>query len=142
MRRGIFVSGLMFLVAGSCLAAPAPPPVKVITTTDRRFQADVVDASNNKLMMVVFTAPWCLPCGGVVGQLTAAAERRGFGIATMDADANSVIPDRFKVSSLPVTIAYRDKMPIGSHIGPFDRDSMDSFFVQVGALDVRQGQQP
>lgn len=142
MRRSLLVSGLVFLAAGSSLATAATPPTQIVATTDRRFQADVVEASNNKLMIVVFTAPWCLPCSGVVSQLSLAAERRGFGLATMDADANSVIPDRLKISTLPVAIAYRDKMPAGSHIGPFDRDSLDAFLVQVGGLDVRQNQQP
>lgn len=145
MRRFTLALGLAFLSAAPGFAAnsvPAAPPTRVIATNDARYQRDVVDASKNKLIMVVFTAPWCLPCGGVVGQLTAAADRRGFGIATMNADANSEVPDRLKISSLPVTIAYRDGVPVGSHIGPFDRDSMDIFLGQIGAIDVRQSQQP
>jgi thioredoxin 1 len=142
MARFMLAVSLTFVAAGAGLVAAATAPVKAVVTTDRRFQTDVVDASEEKLIFLVFTAPWCLPCGGVVGQLTFAADRRGFGVATMNVDANSAIPDRFKVSSIPVTIAYRDKMPVGSHIGPFDRNSLESFLIQVGGLDVRQEQMP
>ena len=141
MRQVMLASGFILLSAIPCFAATTAPPVKVVATTDAKFQTDVVDASAGRLIIVVFTASWCLPCGGVVGQLTFAAERRGFGLATIDADTNSVIADRLKISSLPVTIAYRDGKSIGSHIGGFDRDSMDSFLTQVGGLDVRLDQQ-
>jgi thioredoxin-like negative regulator of GroEL len=133
IRRIALSLSLAALTFGRAFAVELTVPTTA--TTDAKFQQDVLDASADHLVVVVFGAAWCLPCGGVVGTLSYAAQQKSFGVVTMDVDANPVMADKLKVSStLPVVIAFRGGMSMGSHIGPWtDRDTIDTFLARVGA---------
>jgi thioredoxin-like negative regulator of GroEL len=131
----IALGGLAGLL-GPGAAVAADLRIPVIETTDADFQRDVVDASAEHLVVVIFEAPWCLPCRGVIGGLRNAAQTKGFGVVTLNIDANIAVPQRLKVSSIPVVVAYRGRVAVGSHIGVWGdtRDTLESFLGQIGGL--------
>ncbi len=133
MRSLVAALGIsLLLLAGRGEAAEEGGAIE---TSDARFQQDVIQASSDHLVVVVFDAAWCLPCRGVEGALLRSAQRRGFAVATMDVDRNTVVPERLKIAAtLPVVIAYRGGEAVGSHIGPWgqDRNTLENFLVQVG----------
>jgi thioredoxin-like negative regulator of GroEL len=131
MRITALALGL--LTASAALAAPASAPV--IATSDAAFQHDVVDASSDHLVIVVFEAGWCLPCRGVVGGLSYAAQDRGYGVVTMDVERYSAVADRLNVSTLPVVLAYRGGKTVGTHVGGWGGNfTMENFLEQVGGV--------
>jgi putative thioredoxin len=132
-RPFIALSALLSFLAPIAVSA-ADLTIPVIETTDAKFQHDVVQASADHLVVVIFEAPWCLPCRGVIGGLGNAAQSRGFGVVTLNVDQNPIEEEKLKNATLPVVVAYRGGMAVGSHIGVWGetRDTLENFLAQVG----------
>jgi thioredoxin-like negative regulator of GroEL len=136
-RAIAFALGIACLASGQSGALAAAVKIPTIATTDAKFQHDVVEASADHLVVVVFEAGWCLPCRGVTGGLSYAAQTKGFGVVTMDVEANSVMADRLNVSTLPVVIAYRGGKAVGTHVGNWGGNyTLDNFLEQIGGTAV------
>jgi len=79
---------------------------EVRTVSDKNFEADVL--SNDRPTVVDFWAEWCGPCRLMSPEVEKLADRYSGSIDVfkMDVDANSKIPMRFGIMSIPTVMLF------------------------------------
>ena len=82
----------------------------IIDINENDFNEKVIDASENKLIVVDFWAPWCGPCK----QLTPLLEKIISGsdkitLAKINIDDNQQIAAQLRIQSIPTIYAFKDK---------------------------------
>ncbi len=82
----------------------------IIDINETDFNEKVIDASENKLIVVDFWAPWCGPCK----QLTPLLEKIISGsdkitLAKINIDDNQQIAAQLRIQSIPTIYAFKDK---------------------------------
>lgn len=106
------------------------PAVDVITNgTSASFAKDVIEASQNALVLVDFWATWCNPCK----QLTPILEKvvRSYGgkvrLVKIDVDANQAIAAQLRIQSMPTVYAFRDGRPLDGFMGAQSESAVREF---------------
>jgi putative thioredoxin len=72
------------------------------------FRRDVVEPSQNALVIVDFWAEWCGPCkqlGPVLEKVAADYAPRGVKLVKIDVDENKIVAAQFRVQSIPTVYA-------------------------------------
>ena len=83
----------------------------IIDVTETEFNEQVIEASENKLIIVDFWAPWCGPCK----QLTPILEKvissspDKIVLAKINIDENQQIASQLRIQSIPTVYAFKDK---------------------------------
>ncbi len=115
-------------VTGSPASATGPesatPPVPsstspyVVDVTEQTFP-DVIEASNQVLVVVDLWATWCEPCKQLSPVLQKLAEAGGGSwiLAKVDVDANPRIAQAFGVQSIPTVVAIAAGQPLDAFAG-------------------------
>lgn len=82
-------------------------------------QAQLIDESFNRLVLVDFWADWCAPCKSLMPVLEKLAnEYQGqFLLAKVNADEQNMIAAQFGVRSLPTVILIKDGQPLDGFVG-------------------------
>jgi putative thioredoxin len=90
-----------------------------IDVTDATFQTEVLDRSNEKVVVVDFWAPWCGPCrtlGPIIEKVC--DETQGEVVLTkVNIDENPGIAQAFGVQSIPLVVALKDGQPVDGFLG-------------------------
>lgn len=90
---------------------PAHPQVATLPETSAdRFDADVVEASRARPVVVDFWAPWCQPCHQLAPVLEQVAARFAGEVdaVKLNVDEAPQIAQRYRVQSLPALKGFRD----------------------------------
>ncbi|WP_373083796.1 thioredoxin [Sneathiella sp.] len=97
--------------------------------TSETFMQDVIDASQEKLILVDLWAPWCGPCK----QLTPMIEKvvndakGAVELVKIDIDKNPQIAQSLQVQSIPAVFAFKDGRPVDGFMGALPESKIKEF---------------
>lgn len=88
-----------------------------VEVAEATFEADVVERSRERPVVVDFWADWCTPCHMLAPLLEQEAGERGVVLAKVDIDAEPALAHRFGVRSIPAVKAFRDGRVVDEFVG-------------------------
>ncbi|MDQ3548934.1 MAG: thioredoxin [Chloroflexota bacterium] len=102
----------------------------VLDITDASFQADVVEASKTRPVVVDFWAPWCGPCRilGPIIEKVAGEFAGDVVLAKMNVDENQQSSMQYRVQGIPAVKAFRDGKVVNEFTGALPEAQVRAFF--------------
>ena len=91
----------------------------IIDITEADFNDQVVKASENKLVVVDFWAPWCGPCKQLTPILEKIISKSGdkVTLVKINIDENQQIAAQLRIQSIPSVYAFKDKQVVNAFQG-------------------------
>ena len=91
----------------------------IIDVTETEFNDKVIEASENKLIVVDFWAPWCGPCKQLTPILEKIISKSGdkITLVKINIDENQQIAAQLRIQSIPTVYAFKDKQIVNAFQG-------------------------
>ena len=91
----------------------------IIDVTETEFNDQVIEASENKLIVVDFWAPWCGPCKQLTPILEKIISKSGdkITLVKINIDENQQIAAQLRIQSIPTVYAFKDKQIVNAFQG-------------------------
>ena len=91
----------------------------IIDVTEAEFNDQVIEASERKLIVVDFWAPWCGPCKQLTPILEKIISKSGdkITLAKINIDENQQIAAQLRIQSIPTVYAFKDKQIVNAFQG-------------------------
>lgn len=120
-------------------AAPADALVKDSDTA--RFQADVIEASMHRPVLVDFWAPWCGPCKQLTPTLEKiiAANKGKIALVKINVDENQALAGQMGVQSIPAVFAFLGGRPVDAFMGAQPKSEVARFATKLIEAAARAG---
>ncbi len=101
-------------------------------TTTQDFVADVIEASNDALVLVDFWAPWCEPCKQLTPILEKIVKESGGAVrlVKLDIDKHPAIPGQMGVKSIPAVFAFKAGRPVDGFMGALPESQIKEFIAR------------
>lgn len=110
-----------------------------------RFQKQVVEPSQTKLVIVDFWAEWCGPCKAltpVLEKISAEYADKGVVLAKINVDEEKFIADQFQVKSIPTVYAMYQGQPVADLTPARTESQLKGALDQIlKQLPIGEGQQ-
>jgi putative thioredoxin len=106
------------------------------------FKQDVIDASQQKLIIVDFWATWCGPCKQLqplLEKYTHAAQGK-INLITVDIDKNRPIAEQLRIQTVPTVFAFYQGQPIDAFQGTIPESQLKAWFEKILATTSNDGQ--
>ena len=91
----------------------------IIDVTETEFNDQVIEASERKLIVVDFWAPWCGPCKQLTPILEKIISKSGdkITLVKINIDENQQIAAQLRIQSIPTVYAFKDKQIVNAFQG-------------------------
>ena len=91
----------------------------IIDVTETEFNDQVIEASESKLIVVDFWAPWCGPCKQLTPILEKIISKLGdkLTLVKINIDENQQIAAQLRIQSIPTVYAFKDKQIVNAFQG-------------------------
>ena len=93
---------------------------------DENFQADVLEASKEKPVLVDFFAAWCGPCkvqGPIVEEVSEAVGDKA-SVGKLDTEKAQQTAMQYGVMSIPTLIIFKDGKPVETMVGLQSKETL------------------
>ena len=112
----------------------------VINVSESTFEHDVIQRSNEILVLVDFWAPWCGPCRMLGPILEKLANEVGsnYILAKVNSDENQNLSWRFQVRGIPAVKAFRSGKVVGEFVGAQPEPNVRQFI--QGLVDTGESE--
>jgi putative thioredoxin len=97
--------------------------------TTESFTADVVQESEDKLVLVDLWAPWCGPCKQLGPMIEKVVNSAGGAVSLVkiDIDQNPQIAQALRVQSIPAVFAFKNGQPVDGFMGALPESQIKEF---------------
>lgn len=101
--------------------------MSTIAVTDASFENDVL--KSDKPVLVDFWADWCGPCKMIAPALDEISEELAdkVSIVKMDIMANTEIPGKIGVKSIPLLVLYKNGEPVAQKLGAAPKNALKAW---------------
>ena len=103
----------------------------IVEVTDVNFEEEIEQVDG--LYMIDFWAVWCGPCqmiAPIVEDLADEYDGKGLRVAKIDVDSNPSTTARFRVTSIPSVLFFKDGELIDRVVGAVPRASLEEKILQ------------
>ncbi len=103
---------------------------KIITLSDDKFEADVINAEGP--VLVDFWAEWCGPCKMIAPILSEIAESYDgkVTVAKLNVDENSETPPKFGIRGIPTLLLFKGGAVAGTKVGALSKTQLEEFLAE------------
>jgi len=93
--------------------------LNIMDVTETEFNDQVIEASESKLIVVDFWAPWCGPCKQLTPILEKIISKSGdkITLVKINIDENQQIAAQLRIQSIPTVYAFKDKQIVNAFQG-------------------------
>ena len=101
----------------------------IIDVTETEFNDQVIEASESKLIVVDFWAPWCGPCKQLTPILEKIISKSGnkITLVKINIDDNQQIAAQLRIQSIPTVYAFKDKQIVNAFQGVIPEGQITEF---------------
>ncbi len=101
----------------------------IIDVTETEFNDQVIEASESKLIVVDFWAPWCGPCKQLTPILEKIISKSGdkITLVKINIDENQQIAAQLRIQSIPTVYAFKDKQIVNAFQGAIPEGQIIEF---------------
>jgi len=101
----------------------------IIDVNETEFNDKVIEASQNKLIVVDFWAPWCGPCKQLTPILEKIISKSGdkVTLVKINIDENQQIAAQLRIQSIPTVYAFKDKQIVNAFQGVIPENKIIEF---------------
>ncbi len=112
----------------------------IIDVNEGDFQNTVINASENKLVIVDFWAPWCGPCKQLTPIMEKVARENpdNFDLIKINIDENKQIASQLRIQSIPAVFAFKDKKVVNAFQGVISEKDFIDFIEKSGGKKLKE----
>ena len=112
----------------------------IIDVNEGDFENIVINASENKLVVVDFWAPWCGPCKQLTPIMEKVAKENpdNFYLVKINIDDNQQIAAQLRIQSIPAVFAFKGKKVVNAFQGVISEKDFVDFIEKSGGKKLKE----
>ena len=112
----------------------------IVDVNETEFNDQVIEASENKLIIVDFWAPWCGPCKQLTPILEKIISKSGdkITLVKINIDENQQIASQLRIQSIPTVYAFKDKQIVNAFQGVIPEGQIIEFIEKCLGFKINE----